>query len=100
MLQPLAGRPECTLASERTDMQLIENAFMPGTTGPTDLLPLVRGPVDDLTRPMNVLRLESRSGVRDLRSVGKQEAVQRTRPCIMRTELVPATRARCHRVRS
>src|SRR5689334_2006450 len=100
MLESMARRLERALASERTDMQRIENAFMPGTTDPTDHLPLVSGRVDDLARSMNVLRLESRGGVRNSRSVWKHEAIRGTRSCIMRTELVPATLARCQWVRS
>src|SRR5712691_5820580 len=81
-------------------MELEQRGILPGPAAPVPRLPGELCMIDDLARSRHVLRLEMRSGVRDLDLVVDAELVARAGARARHREFVPAARARLHGMRA
>ena len=92
-------RNRCTkraLGRKGADVQLVDDRLLPGTAAPAGIAPQVGRRVDDLARPVHVLRLIPRGRVRDAELVRQNEAVSCTGAGAIGDEFVPAPADRLH----
>jgi hypothetical protein len=78
VLEPLCCRPERALGGERADVQLVDDGAGPRPPAPLFVAPRMSTRIDDFARTVDVVRLETRRGVRDPRAVGEHEAIPRS----------------------
>src|SRR5437870_1409278 len=85
--------PVSPLGGKRADMQLIEDSLTPWPSSPCVVVPPERRSIDDFARAVDVLRLETRRGIRHQLLAIYSIAIQRSRPRVGGDVLVPAIRA-------
>ena len=81
---------------EGAEMQFIEDDVVPVATRPV-VAPAIGGVIDDLARPVHVLRLEARGRIGDAFSVGELETIERPGASVCDEGLEEAGRAALHR---
>ncbi len=78
MIQPGLDAGKRAFRAERTDMQLVDDSFVPGPAGPVVVSPLEFGWINDLARSVDILGVQAGGRIGDFVFTVDPVAVQRT----------------------
>ena len=97
MVQPGLNAGKRAFRAERTDMQLVDNCFVPGSAGPVVVSPLEFGWINDLARSMDILGIQAGRRIGDFVFTVDPVAVQRTGTRLVTDHFVEARIVPDHR---